>query len=374
MSARELYVLNTTLNLTNIVITDVDAGQPITATLTLSNTGAGSLSTATSNTVTSTYVSGTGVWTASGVLADVNVLLAGVSFVPATNFVSAFTIITSVSDGSATVITGSKPMSVAVFDALSGARFGYSLRKLKSNYSGNCIEVTRTSDSTTQNIGFVNNDLDVASIATFCSGTTGKVTKWYDQSGNNDTMTPSALANAPIIYTSGAMVTTTANSQYALNTATGINLSGTNNFQATANTHWIVGVQFSQLRRYLFINNPSPDYAMGLYFDTVANRIEMFAGASAKGNGTLCPINAASVYQIMFNSANSSYTVNGVAGGALTTNPGTNPGISSTKKLTLGVYEPGLDRTQEWLSWTSALSADNRTIVDNNVNSFYTIY
>ncbi len=98
LSAAETYVEDTTLNLVDIVASDVDSAT-VTATLTLSNTAAGSLTTGTSGAVTSTYVAGTGVWTASGAIADVNTLLAGVSFVPALNFNANFTIATSVSDG-----------------------------------------------------------------------------------------------------------------------------------------------------------------------------------------------------------------------------------------------------------------------------------
>ena len=87
------------LNLTDIVVSDVDSAN-VTVTLTLSNTAAGSLNTGTSGAVTSTYNAGTGVWTASGAIADVNTLLAGVTFTPALNFNSNFTIATSVSDGS----------------------------------------------------------------------------------------------------------------------------------------------------------------------------------------------------------------------------------------------------------------------------------
>src|SRR5206468_1789408 len=77
LSAPETYTEDTALNLTDIVVSDVDSAT-VTATLTLSNPSAGSLSTATSGAVTSTYDSGTGVWTASGVIANVNTLLAGV--------------------------------------------------------------------------------------------------------------------------------------------------------------------------------------------------------------------------------------------------------------------------------------------------------
>src|SRR5947208_1306361 len=93
LSAPETYTENTPLNLTDIVVSDVDSAN-VTATLTLSNTAAGRLSTANSCGVTSTYVAGTGVWTASGAIADVNALLAGVTFNPALNFNGSFTIAT----------------------------------------------------------------------------------------------------------------------------------------------------------------------------------------------------------------------------------------------------------------------------------------
>ena len=81
LSAAESYTEDTPLNLTAIVVSDVDSAT-VTVTLTLSDPGAGSLSTGTSGAVTSTYNGGTGVWTASGALADVNTLLAGVTYTP----------------------------------------------------------------------------------------------------------------------------------------------------------------------------------------------------------------------------------------------------------------------------------------------------
>ena len=117
LSAAEAYTEDTSKNLTDIVVSDVDSAT-VTATLTLSNTAAGSLSTATSGAVTSTYVVGTGVWSASGAIADVNALLAGVTFNPTLNFNSNFTLATSVSDGVAAAITGSKSFTgTAVNDA-----------------------------------------------------------------------------------------------------------------------------------------------------------------------------------------------------------------------------------------------------------------
>jgi hypothetical protein len=116
LSAAETYTEDTPLNLIDIVVSDVDSAN-VTATLTLSNPAVGSLSTGTSGAVTSTYNAGTGVWTASGALADVNTLLAGVVFTPTANANGNFTIATSVSDGALSV-TGSKAVTgIAVNDA-----------------------------------------------------------------------------------------------------------------------------------------------------------------------------------------------------------------------------------------------------------------
>ena len=82
LNAAETYTEDTPLNLIDIVVSDSDSAE-ITATLTLSNSAAGSLSTGTSGTVTSVYNAAAGEWTASGALADVNTLLAGVTFIPA---------------------------------------------------------------------------------------------------------------------------------------------------------------------------------------------------------------------------------------------------------------------------------------------------
>lgn len=107
LDAGETYTEDTTKNLVDIVVSDVDSAT-VTATLTLSNAAAGVLTTATSGSTTSTF--GSGVWSASGPVADVNVLLAGVGYVPAADFNASFAITTSVSDG-ALDATGSKAMT-----------------------------------------------------------------------------------------------------------------------------------------------------------------------------------------------------------------------------------------------------------------------
>lgn len=107
----ENYTRNTPLNLKDIVISDADSAS-VTASLTLSNAAAGKLSTATSGAVTSSYNAVSGEWKASGAIANVNALLAGVVYTPAANFSGAFSINASVSDDAAPALAGSKDFTV----------------------------------------------------------------------------------------------------------------------------------------------------------------------------------------------------------------------------------------------------------------------
>ncbi|MBF0294938.1 MAG: cadherin domain-containing protein [Magnetococcales bacterium] len=93
-----------------IVVSDPDAGGTLTATLTLSDASAGTLSADSSPAgISSSFSAGT--WRASGSLDDINFLLAAVKFTPAANYDKNFTITTSVNDG-ATTLSGSKPVTV----------------------------------------------------------------------------------------------------------------------------------------------------------------------------------------------------------------------------------------------------------------------
>ena len=113
---------------------------------------------------------------------------------------------------------GDAPYAYIIDDTSSAAFMAYSLRQLSSTYSGFAVEVTRDSDSTSQDIGFVDNQLDTASIESFCSGTTGRVSIWYDQSGNSRDAVQGTLADMPIVYTGGAIVTSSSKPSVLYNT------------------------------------------------------------------------------------------------------------------------------------------------------------
>ena len=86
------------------------------------------------------------------------------------------------------------------------AAAAYGMRKLSSAYSGFALQVRRSSDNTTQNIGFTaGGDLDTASLKTFVGGGNGYVTIWYDQSGNGKNLTQATNAQQPALVASGAI-------------------------------------------------------------------------------------------------------------------------------------------------------------------------
>ena len=68
------------------------------------------------------------------------------------------------------------------------------------------MTIRRASDSTTQSIGFVGEEIDESAIETFCSGTTCTVQVWRDQSGNGNDATQSDPTKQPTIYTGGQLV------------------------------------------------------------------------------------------------------------------------------------------------------------------------
>jgi uncharacterized delta-60 repeat protein len=97
-----------------------------------------------------------------------------------------------------------------LLDAYPNAFVGHSLRLLTTGYTGNTIQVRRSSDNTTQDIGFVNNFLDTTSLLSFVgTGATdfGYVTTWYSQVSGGTDLTQTATTLQPLIVSAGTITT-----------------------------------------------------------------------------------------------------------------------------------------------------------------------
>ncbi len=97
--------------LDDIVVTDPDSGETVTATLTLADPAAGSLTTSGS----ATYHAAGGVWTITDTVANVNTALADVAFAPASNYDQDTTLAVNIADGGengTTPVTGAITLDV----------------------------------------------------------------------------------------------------------------------------------------------------------------------------------------------------------------------------------------------------------------------
>lgn len=120
-----------------------------------------------------------------------------------------------------TASTISKVAGVAVpvdyfLDTYPSAVAAYSLRKLSS--TATTAITVENSSGTTADIGFDSNgDLDTAALTSHCGSNYGRVSKWWDQSGNGRHMEQTTAASRPyIVNGSGSVVSTTTNSIPAL--------------------------------------------------------------------------------------------------------------------------------------------------------------
>jgi hypothetical protein len=184
-----------------------------------------------------------------------------------------------------------------LLDLYPDAAAAYSLRKLRTAYTGSAVRVRRSSDNTEQDIGFVSGQLDTVSLLAFCGSGNGFVTTWYDQSGSARDATQTTQASQPQIVSSGVVELENGNPAI-LNTATKgfktsvINFSSFNNLsfftiQKTQtntvqiiletstnynnNLGAIIGVQ--ELMNYgLSIRGIIPDYIFNNYTPIVNSR------------------------------------------------------------------------------------------------------
>jgi hypothetical protein len=103
--------------------------------------------------------------------------------------------------------TGVNLASAALpLDGLSGVEVAFSLRRLRTAYTGSLIRVRRSSDNTEQDIGYDGSgNLDTSALATFVGAGSGFIRTWYDQSGNARNAIQGTAGNQPRIVNSGTL-------------------------------------------------------------------------------------------------------------------------------------------------------------------------
>jgi len=111
-----------------------------------------------------------------------------------------------------------------LLDLYPNAEFAYSIRKLRTAYTGNCVKLRRVVDNAEKDFGFdADGYIDQAAIETWrtsvANATRLRVITWYDQSQNATNLVEDSEALAPDFYNSTDGGYFTSLGKYAINFA-----------------------------------------------------------------------------------------------------------------------------------------------------------
>ena len=162
-------------------------------------------------------------------------------------------------------------------------------RKLRRGYDGGMVRISRDSDGKVADIPASGDYLNTSMVASWCSGTVGRLVRVYDQSSNGRIYSQANSAKRPVIYSGGALQRISGTSAVA-----GLWSSASDSFlsradlggHATGNPAMTVGIAFqrnSGEARLFSIGNSSVAGA-GFVWDAEVTR-NCFLGIFGGGRG-----------------------------------------------------------------------------------------
>jgi hypothetical protein len=260
-----------------------------------------------------------------------------------------------------------------LLDTYTGAAAAYSLRKLRTAYTGDAINVWN--GTSYADIGFDGDELDTTALAAHCVSNDGFIRYWYDQSGNTNTAEQTvSTANMPKIYDgttgylTGLQFVPASNNNLRLNNYT---------FDMTDVSAALVA-KADNTGGYTIIDahetTTAREFAMGVGNGTVGSTI-IYDGNQTNDSDTLSNYDDLFLLTMFADSstANDSY-LNGQActgTGGVQTTPNTTNNIRIGQRGSGSADFSGL--IFEFVVWFSDQST-NRTGIEDNINTFYNIY
>ena len=259
-----------------------------------------------------------------------------------------------------------------LLDTYTGAAAAYSLRQLRTGET-EAVRVRRSSDNAEQTIGFSNGELDTTALATFCGSSDGFVKTWMDQSSNGNDATQTTAANQPKIYDGTTGVVT-------YNSKPCVEFNGSSQYLDGASHS---GTAFSMLWTGKQDGTSNSNRPFGLFADDGTTQKVGFSFDSdyslrydgAASTGSLTPTTSAQIlrFATRLNNAQTDH-VN------TTANINTTTALVSITASSISIGNAGIARnthfdgfTHEAIMWDSDQSS-NRTNIENDINTFYSIY
>ena len=254
-----------------------------------------------------------------------------------------------------------------LLDDYQNAAAAYSLRLLRTAYTGDAIEVRiDTTGQPTYDIGFVDGELDVTTLEGYCTGgLNAYVTKWYDQSGNGKDATQTTASNQPQIVSSGSVILL--NGKPAIESATSLKLLKSTGISYN---ECYISVVFNRTGRagsadclYVFENSP---------FNQVYSNSTDWRYFSGGANNTTIPLstNQKLMTQIDNGSNTLFYDNNSLDSTFAVSN---NISNNTLNLFAIQTSYGMLGKMQEFILYASDKSSD-RTGINTNINDFYSIY
>ena len=253
-----------------------------------------------------------------------------------------------------------------LLDLYPSAAAAYSVRKLRTAYTGSAIRVRRSSDNTEQDIGFSSGNLDTTALTSFCGSGNGFVTTWYDQSGNGRNGVQTTAANQPQIVSSGSVLNVNSKPSISFDGVTDIlNLTL---FNISNYSHFSVMTKASTITTAISLGNTGGQ-SVGVAFEN--NWYESAGGTYLSGGYTN------NTNQNLFSVIKSGNTVSDFV---FTQNATTLTGFSGSAFASMDFEYIGARPTlfstenlQEIVLYNSAQTS-NATGIKSDINTYYGIY
>jgi hypothetical protein len=266
----------------------------------------------------------------------------------------------------------------------------YSVRRLRTTYTGNAIRVRRSSDSAELDIGFDSNgNLNTSALLTHCGANNGLVVTWYDQSGNGYNLTQAVAINQPQIVNSGAVIlqggrptiSYTGVEVLAAATPTGLlqNVAG-----GTINT--VSNVTNATVQRSsISIANGLGTTRLGQFIDTAglpltsARTLDADASVSVTGGSSIVGQSIVNTSIATYSAGTSAQFKNGSADGTATLASSGNTSNTAPTFASVGDtglipgVNPFIGTISTVIVFNSALSVTNRQILERNEGVFFNI-
>jgi hypothetical protein len=267
--------------------------------------------------------------------------------------------------------------TLGLLETYGSSAAAYSLRKLKNSYTGYAIQVRRSSDSYTQDIGFdANGNLDTTSLLSFVGSGNGFVTTWYDQSGNSKHATQISATTQPQIVSSGSLITSNNRASIrftsgAFLTSPAVNRTNTNDAMSMYGVYKLLSI--ARQSQFKWGNT---EIEPGANANGVA--LTQFGSFSYSPNSSEYWSTNLALVSVIFTGGlitNTNIYYNGTYRASNITN-GSNGNLQTGGVITIGkgIFSNGNSNISELLFYPTGSQNANVNEINTNINNYYSIW